>query len=299
VSWRGAKREVRDEQAHPDSRMGLVVWGPETGEDVTDMRTRLRTAHSLVTTVAGLSLLALWLSGATPEPGAEMSGGAPGAAASAEAHHHAHGVAAGGWEGSAEGKAYSEFNHHLAGALVVLIGLTEVRSALALPVLAWSRFLLPAAMLAAGGFLLIWSDHEAWPIGSMSLVQTLTSGDTEILQHKLYAVLLLTVGTIELLRHLGRVRHGLWRAPLPVFAIVGGLLLFLHSHGAHPAAHKIAVHHAIMGTMAISAGACKLIPGWGGGRPAPGGPSSVGSRWDLAWAALICLIGVDLLLYSE
>lgn len=265
---------------------------------MTDLRKPLRAEPSLAMAVAGLSLLALWL-GVAP---ASLAAGEPGGArveagAPAEGHHHDHGTAAaGGWEGSAEGKAYSEFNHHLAGAFVVLIGLTEVRSALALPFLAWSRFLLPAAMLAAGGFLLIWSDHEAWPIGSMSLVQTLTSGDAEILQHKLYAVLLLAVGTVELLRHLGRVRHGFWRAPLPVFAIVGGLMLFLHSHGAHPAAHKIAVHHAIMGTMAISAGACKLIPGWGGASASLDRP---GSRWDLAWAALICLIGVDLLLYSE
>ncbi len=221
------------------------------------------------------------------------------------AHEHAHHPPAGApaWEGSPEGKAYSEFNHHLAGGFVLLIGLSEVRSALALSRFVWTRFLLPAAMVGAGLYLLIWSDHEAWPIGRMSLMETLWAADLEILQHKLYAVLLLAVGTIEALRHLGRIRHGLWQAPLPVFAILGGLMLFLHSHGAHPAAHKIAVHHAIMGTLAISAGACKLMPGrTAGGRTTESG-SGLGetgwSRRDLVWAGLICLIGIQLLVYSE
>src|SRR5437016_10529331 len=78
---------------------------------------------------------------------------------------HQHGtVTAPQWAGSAEGKAYSEFNHHIAGVFVLLIGLSELRGALAVSMLAWSRFLLPLAMLGAGGYLMIWSDHDAWPI---------------------------------------------------------------------------------------------------------------------------------------
>ena len=36
---------------------------------------------------------------------------------------------------------------------------------------------------------------------------------------------------IELLRRLGRIGHPAWAAPLPLFAIIGGLMLFGHSHG--------------------------------------------------------------------
>lgn len=48
-----------------------------------------------------------------------------------------------GWEGSAEGKAYSEFNHRLAGAVVVIIGLSELHGALGIMAWLWMRFLLP------------------------------------------------------------------------------------------------------------------------------------------------------------
>lgn len=196
------------------------------------------------------------------------------------------------WEGSPEGKAYSEFNHHLAGILVILIALSELRGALGIVAMPWSRLLLPGAMLVAGGFLLIWSDHEAWPIGSLTFTETLFSRDWEMVQHKLYAVLLFGVGTIEWMRRIGKLTPTLWRAPLPVFAIIGGLMLFLHSHGAHLAAQKIAFPHTVMGIMAMTAGACKLTRRQGSG-------SGASSRWELAWAALILLIGIDLLLYTE
>lgn len=207
------------------------------------------------------------------------------------AHQHGSPAAVGQWDGSPEGKAYSEYNHHLAGVFVLLIGLSELRWGLGVSMLAWSRFLLPLAMLGAGGYLMIWSDHEAWPIGSLSFAQTFFSDDFETVQHKLYAILLLGVGTVELLRRMGKAGHLAWGMPLPVFALLGGVMLFLHSHGTHPSAHKIAFHHSVMGTTALVAGLCKITAGT---------KAQVGrSPWGLAWAALVLLIGLELLIYTE
>lgn len=199
------------------------------------------------------------------------------------------------WEGSLEGIAYSDRNHHVAGILVLLIGLTELREALTITFLAWLRFLLPAAMLSAGSLLMIWSDHDAWPIGSLNLAETFYGIDHEILQHKLYSILSLAVGLIELLRRAGRLPHAFWNVPLPAFAVIGGLMLFLHSHGIHPSAQAIAFNHAVMGTMAIVAGSCKLISAQAA---PPSNPAGL-SRWKLAWAGFILLIGLQLLFYSE
>jgi putative copper resistance protein D len=207
------------------------------------------------------------------------------------AHHHDAPAAAGQWDGSPEGVAYSEFNHHLAGVFVLLIGLSELRGGLGVTMLAWSRFLLPLAMLGAGGYLIVWSDHEAWPIGYKSFAETYFSDDWETIQHKAYAILLLSVGAIEMLRRTDRVKHFAWGMPLPVFALIGGVMLFLHSHGTHPSAHQIAIHHAVMGTTAIVAGLCKVTAG--------AKPQAGRSPWALAWAALVLLIGVELLIYSE
>ena len=198
------------------------------------------------------------------------------------------------WEGSAEGIAYSEFNHHLAGVLIILIGWFELSHARRSHSFAWARLLLPASLGATGLFLLIWSDHEAWPVGSMGFMESFFGSDHEIIQHKTYGLMALAIGGIEGLRRFGRLSHRLWTAPLPLFAIVGGLMLFGHSHGAHPAAHKIFIHHTIMGSLALSAGSSKLAAGWQDDRT-----ENRGSRWEFLWAGLILLIGIQLLIYSE
>jgi hypothetical protein len=202
--------------------------------------------------------------------------------------------AAGGWEGSVEGIAYSEFNHHLAGLFTLLLGLAELGRAARPQSPVWTRLVLPGALAAVGVFLLVWSDHEAWPVGSLSFRETFFGEDHEILQHKLYGVLAAGVATSEILRRFGWVRHPVWAIPLPLFAVIGGLMLFAHSHGAHPAAHKIALHHAVMGTMAVSAGVSKSVGGW-----IAASPSRSARGWELLWGGLIVLIGLQLLVYSE
>ena len=210
-------------------------------------------------------------------------------------HHGQHGrPTPEAWEGSAKGIAYSERNHHIAGLLVILMGVAELTHAMRLAALGWVRLLLPSALLCAGTFLLIWSDHEAWPIGPLTFGQSFFGDDHEIIQHKFYGILALVVGSVELFRRLGRAGHRAWASPLPLMAIVGGLMLFGHSHGFHPSAQKIATHHAIMGTMALTAGSSKLFSTWL--NPTPAGAAV---RWDWIWASFILLIGTQLLIYSE
>ncbi|MBH0176419.1 MAG: hypothetical protein HP491_00775, partial [Nitrospira sp.] len=83
----------------------------------------------------------------------------------------------GGWEGSAQGIAYSEFNHRVVGLLSVLFGVFELGHALRYPLPLWTRLVLPGAFGVIGAFLLVWSDHEAWPIGSLSFVDTFFGED--------------------------------------------------------------------------------------------------------------------------
>jgi hypothetical protein len=54
------------------------------------------------------------------------------------------------------------------------------------------------------------------------------------------------------------------------------------------------MHHAIMGTMAVTAGSSKLFSTWAN----PLREESF-SRWEWLWAGLILLIGAQLLIYSE
>jgi hypothetical protein len=208
--------------------------------------------------------------------------------------HHSSGAVHDSWEGSAAGIAYSEQNHHIAGWMVILMGLAEVSHAMRFPSLMWARLLLPSAMLSVGIFLIVWSDHEAWPVGHLSFTETFFGQDYEIVQHKFYGLLAFAVGSVELFRRLGRMGHVAWATPLPLMAIIVGTMLFSHSHGVHPSAYKIAVHHAVMGTIAITAGSSKVFSGW---RHPVTSPER--SKWEWLWAGLLLVIGAQLLIYSE
>lgn len=194
-------------------------------------------------------------------------------------------------------KAFSEFSHHLAGAFVLAMALGEFSEVLAVAAFAWARFLLPFGMLGAGFYLLIWSDIDAWPLVE-GFYKPILVGDWETIQHKLYAVLLLATGVIELLRRRGRLARPWWRVPLPLFAIAGGVLLFLHTHHVLAGMDVIMLHHRIMGTTGILAGCCKLVPDVIGSSR---GPAGVPGRpaWDLVWSVLIFLVGLELVIYFE
>jgi hypothetical protein len=194
-------------------------------------------------------------------------------------------------------KDFSEFSHHFAGAFVLVMALGEMSLVFPVTAFAWARSLLPLGMLGTGIYLLIWSDIDAWPFVE-GLYKPFLIGDWETIQHKLYAVLLLTTGVIELLRRRGRLEKPGWWVPLPLFSIVGGLLLFLHFHHVHTGMDVILLHHRIMGATAILAGCCKLVPdalGSSHGTAAfPGRPA-----WDLVWSILLLQVGLELMLYFE
>lgn len=135
-------------------------------------------------------------------------------------------------------KRESEFNHHLAGFFVVLAGLfilaePDLRSR-------WPsvRYAWPSCFVLAGVFVLIWSDTELWPFGPQSWYYGLTH-HLEVLQHKVFAALLLALGVLEVQRARGilRARWSGWVFPL--LAVVGSSLLFFHDHqaGMHGSDH--------------------------------------------------------------
>jgi putative copper resistance protein D len=199
-------------------------------------------------------------------------------------------------EGSFEGKAFSEFAHHFAGSLEVILGLAELGAALQYPLPYWTRFILPGALSMMGAFPLIWSDRDAWPLGSLSFVETVFGKDREVIEHKFYGMLTLTIALIEMLRRLGRVRHPAWAAPLVLLVLTGGLFLFVHSHGIHPDAEaaKIQFQHTLLGIVDVVAAFSKGMASW-----LPGASPQIRNRWNMAWGASFIVGGLLLLAYSE
>ncbi|HWZ99780.1 MAG TPA: hypothetical protein VN025_18630 [Candidatus Dormibacteraeota bacterium] len=128
-------------------------------------------------------------------------------------------------------KKESEFNHHLAGIFVILAGLFILTSARLNHRWPAIRYAWPLCFLLSGIFVLVFSDTELWPFGPKDWWTGIT-GNLEVLQHKMFAIILLGLGVIELLRANGKLRAA-WSAwVFPALAVAGSVMLLFHTHDA-------------------------------------------------------------------
>ena len=188
-----------------------------------------------------------------------------------------------------EARAWLEFNHHVGGLVVLgLAGLTWLELLEIGPAavkLAW-----PSCLILIGLYNVIFSDRFAWPIGSSGLLDI--PSDPEVLQHKVLAVMALTLGLIELLRRSGRVTHRAWLYLFYGLALLTAGVLLVHDlsagpHMMHP--HSLTVSHILMGLLALLALVLKVLVdrGW-----------LIGASRHLYPLSLVGL-GVQLLLFTE
>jgi copper resistance protein D len=192
-------------------------------------------------------------------------------------------------------KRESEFNHHLAGALVILAAiffLAQDRFSKRWPAV---RYAWPMCFLLAGFFLLLWSDTEIWPFGYQSFYFAVTH-NPEDAQHKLFALILLALGAVETLRASGRLKSA-WSAwVFPVVGICGAILLLFHHHGGMHGPDA-------MQTMMRVKGQHLRFAGVGVGIAVAKGISETRVPWrpifHRLWPLLMIVLGVLLLLYTE
>jgi putative copper resistance protein D len=158
----------------------------------------------------------------------------------------------------AEAIAYSEFNHHWAGAFVLVMGLLSLLHALR-PRLAWARAW-PLSLIGLSIFLFFRNDSGVWPLGPISFWHSLTM--PHVLQHRLYVVLVGALGIVEWLGQSGRIRRSWWTYIFPGICVIGSLMLFLHVHGegglaqADSLAH---VQHVVIGTLGLLGGVSRWL----------------------------------------
>jgi copper resistance protein D len=192
-------------------------------------------------------------------------------------------------------KRESEFNHHLAGFLLILAGaflFAQDKLTVKWP---WARYVWPACFLAAGFYLLIFSDTEIWPIGHKPF--WIAMSDPEDQQHKVFAVILLSIGVIELQRARGRLQNA-WAAwVFPVTGMIGAVMLLFHHHqaGMHGPDHMVLMHHIQKEHRGFALA--------GGGVAVAKGLSEIQWTWrelfKKVWPLLLIVLGVLLMLYTE
>jgi putative copper resistance protein D len=122
-------------------------------------------------------------------------------------------------------KAWSEYNHHWAGLMVLAIGLLALLAQLGRA--AWARNW-PLIFLALSVFLVLRSDPETWPLGPSGFWVSMT--DPEVLLHRIFALLVAALAIFEWRVQTGRVASTNVRLVFPVLVAVASALLLTHSH---------------------------------------------------------------------
>jgi putative copper resistance protein D len=185
-------------------------------------------------------------------------------------------------------RQWSEFNHHTAGLIVVVMGILAIlyRTGWA----PWARHW-PLVFFALAAFLLVRNDPGAWPLGPQGFWAGMAY--SEVVQHRIFVLLVLGFGTFEWMVRTGRIRSPRAALVFPILCSVGGALLLTHSHASLnvKSEYLIEVTHAPLGVLA-------MLVGWGRWlelRLPPGERALPGKVWSVGLA----LVGVMLLLYRE
>jgi copper resistance protein D len=186
--------------------------------------------------------------------------------------------------------AWSEYNHHWSGLVVLAIG---ILSLLARRV-QWARSW-PLAFLGLALFLLIRADAENWPLGPRGFWQSFQSA--EVAQHRFFVLLIVAFAVFEWCVQTSRV--GVDRAGLvfPMVCAAGGALLLTHSHSLGNLKEEFLAElsHLPIAILAVMAGWSR----WLEVRLKPDLPQPF-LRWmPWIWSTCFLLIGVVLINYRE
>jgi putative copper resistance protein D len=131
----------------------------------------------------------------------------------------------GGSQSDANDRAWSEYNHHWAGLIVLCAGLFALLAR-------WRRMGCarhwPLLFLGLSIFILLRADPENWPLGPRPFWASFTGPD--VLQHRLYALLIAAFAVFEWAVETERVRARWAAYVFPLLCAAGGALLLTHQH---------------------------------------------------------------------
>ena len=188
-----------------------------------------------------------------------------------------------------EQQAFLVFNHHVGGVFVLIMGVISLLEVLNGAQSRRIGFLWPASLLILGGYMVLFSDPAAWPVGPLALAESLA--DPTVLQHKTFAIILVALGLIDLLRRLGLLSTHGWQVAFYAVALLPGVMLLAHtaaSSGQHHA-QTVLFSHPLMGTLALATLTVKILVD---------AKILTGTK-AVVYPAFILMLGLQLFLYQE
>jgi putative copper resistance protein D len=189
----------------------------------------------------------------------------------------------------ANGKAWSEYNHHWSGLIVLAAGVFALLGRL--PKAQWARSW-PLVFVGLAVFILLRGDPESWPLGPRPFWASMSVPD--VLQHRFYALLILAFAVFEWGNQTGRWRSHWAATVFPLLCAAGGALLLTHNHSVGNVKDELLAEmsHAPIALLGATAGWSR----WLELRLPDQKESRIASY---VWPVCLILVGLVLLNYRE
>jgi putative copper resistance protein D len=189
----------------------------------------------------------------------------------------------------AEDVAWSEYNHHWAGVWVLGVGLLALIERIFR--VRWAR-VWPLGFAGLAVFLLIRSDPEAWPMGSISFWASFR--EPEVAQHRIFMALITIFAFFEMSVRMGWTKSQRAALVLPILCAAAGAILLTHSHALGNVREELLIEytHAPLALLGVAAGWSRWLE-----VRLPGTDTARRASW--IWPTCFTLVGLLLIAYRE
>ena len=198
-----------------------------------------------------------------------------------------------GGKSDANDRAWSEYNHHWAGMIVLAAALLAFVHRFTR--YKWLRRVAsnwPLLFIGLAVFILLRADPENWPLGPRSFWQSFSSPD--VLEHRTYALLISCFAIFEwaVENHVLRSKKAAY--VFPMICAMGGAVLLTHSHGLGNVKEEMLAElsHTPIAVLGATAGWGRWIE-----LRLPG--QRVARIASYIWPVCLMLVGIILLAYRE
>jgi putative copper resistance protein D len=202
----------------------------------------------------------------------------------------------GGSPNDAMDQAWSEYNHHWAGIIVLAAGVFAccTNFGRGSGAARWFRNW-PLLFAALAVFIVLRADPDAWPLGPRSFWRSFA--EAEVLEHRIFAVLITAFAVFEWAVETGRLHSKRAALVFPALCALGGAFLMTHSHGLGELKEETLVEmsHSSIALLGVTAGWSR----WVQLRLPKGEDSRITAVLNWIWPICLVLVGVVLLDYRE
>jgi putative copper resistance protein D len=205
-------------------------------------------------------------------------------------------VYSGGSPNDAMDRAWSEYNHHWAGMVVLAAGIFACCASFLDR--RWTRNWFhgwPLLFVGLAVFIILRADADAWPLGPRSFWGSFA--EAEVLEHRIFALLIVVFAVFEWAVETGRLQSPRAALVFPALCAGGGAFLMTHSHslGAPKEETLVEMSHSMIALLGVTAGWSR----WLQLRLPERGNAKIKALMGWVWPLCLVLVGVVLLDYRE